>query len=258
MANSRRGRGCPLPWLLAAATAVFFLAGCPDQKPKGPACNSELDCKDGLVCVEKQCVQCQDSADCPKGKHCRAGACIIKPECSRNLDCDDGKVCQSGKCSICTADSQCGPGGRCTAGACLHGKKCGSNEDCADDEDCVDGYCQKPWKDSSADANSCSLETVYFGFDEASVGGAERQRLDANASCLEKTPSKNVTLYGHTDDSGTDEYNIALSERRAQSVADYLARLGVDPARMTTVPKGETEITGASDEKDRRVEFQWR
>ena len=63
---------------------------------------------------------------------------------------------------------------------------------------------------------------------------------------------------GHTDPSGTDEYNIALSERRAQTVADYLARLGIDPARLQVVPKGETEPTWLGDDKDRRVEFQWR
>ena len=75
---------------------------------------------------------------------------------------------------------------------------------------------------------------------------------------IEKTPGKNVYVMGHTDPSGTDEYNIALSERRAQTVADYLARLGIDPARLQVVPKGETEPTGLGDDKDRRVEFQWR
>ena len=52
--------------------------------------------------------------------------------------------------------------------------------------------------------------------------------------------------------------HIALSERRAQAVADYMARLGTDPARMQVVPKGETEPTGLGDDKDRRVEFKWR
>jgi hypothetical protein len=71
------------------------------------------------------------------------------------------------------------------------------------------------------------------------------------------TRGKNIYLIGHTDTSGTEEYNIALSERRAQAVADYMARLGTDPARMQIVPKGETEPTGLGDDKDRRVEFQW-
>ncbi|KAB2895986.1 MAG: OmpA family protein, partial [Kofleriaceae bacterium] len=75
---------------------------------------------------------------------------------------------------------------------------------------------------------------------------------------IEKTAAKTVMLIGHTDQTGTDEYNIALSERRAQTVADYLARLGTDPARLHVVPKGESELTGNGDDKDRRVEFQWK
>ena len=67
-----------------------------------------------------------------------------------------------------------------------------------------------------------------------------------------------VFVFGHTDTSGTEEYNIALSERRAQSAADYLSRLGADPAKMQVVPKGETEPSGLGDDKDRRVELKWR
>ena len=105
---------------------------------------------------------------------------------------------------------------------------------------------------------TCSLSTVYFAFDSSGIESSERDRLDANNACITKTKGKNVFLVGHTDTSGTEEYNIALSERRAQAVADYLARLGTDPARMQVVPKGETELTGQGDDKDRRVEFQFK
>ncbi|MDQ3296612.1 MAG: OmpA family protein [Myxococcota bacterium] len=130
------------------------------------------------------------------------------------------------------------------------------DEDCADDEDCVNGFCKKAGSGGVTDA-SCPLSTVYFGFDDASIQASERDRLDANAQCIEKTKGKAVFLMGHTDTSGTEEYNIALSERRAQSVADYMSRLGTDPARLQVVPKGETEPTGLGDDKDRRCEFQW-
>ena len=75
---------------------------------------------------------------------------------------------------------------------------------------------------------------------------------------MSKNKTQSVLLIGHTDTSGTEEYNIALSERRAQSVADYLARLGGDPAKLQVVPKGETEPSGTGDDKDRRVEMKWR
>jgi peptidoglycan-associated lipoprotein len=154
-------------------------------------------------------------------------------------------------------DSDCGVGGTCEAGACKRATACTKNEDCADDEDCVSGYCRRATLGSNVDA-PCTLATVYFGFDESSIQASERDRLDGNAQCIEQVNGKSVYLVGHTDTSGTEEYNIALSERRAQSVADYLARLGTDPARMQVVPKGETEPTGLGDDKDRRCEFLWR
>ena len=145
----------------------------------------------------------------------------------------------------------------CSAGACKRANKCTKDADCADDEDCLGGFCKKTGQTSSASDATCPLSTVYFTFDDASIQQSERDRLDANAKCIEKTKGKAVYLVGHTDTSGTDEYNIALSERRAQSVADYMSRLGTDPARMQVVPKGETSPTGLGDDKDRRVEFQW-
>jgi peptidoglycan-associated lipoprotein len=104
----------------------------------------------------------------------------------------------------------------------------------------------------------CPLQTVFFGFDDSSIQPSERDRLEQNYQCLSKNKTQSVFVYGHTDTSGTEEYNIALSERRAQTVADYLSRLGSDPAKLQVVPKGETEPTGMGDDKDRRVEFKWR
>ncbi|MBC7974754.1 MAG: OmpA family protein, partial [Myxococcales bacterium] len=163
----------------------------------------------------------------------------------------------AGKCKACATDSECGPGGSCQAGACKRATKCSKDEDCADDEDCVNGLCRKPGEASNPGDATCPLQAVYFGFDDSSVQASERDRLAANVSCIETTKGKGVYLIGHTDTSGTDEYNIALSERRAQAVADYMSRLGSDPARLQVVPKGETEPTGLGDDRDRRVEFQW-
>jgi peptidoglycan-associated lipoprotein len=126
---------------------------------------------------------------------------------------------------------------------CEAGKKCGKDDECADDEDCVNGACRKAGAASGGDDATCTLSTVYFAFDDSTVQASERDRLGANVACIEKTKGKMVYLIGHTDTSGTEEYNIALSERRAQAVADYMSRLGTDPARLQIVPKGETEPT---------------
>ncbi|MBK9035153.1 MAG: OmpA family protein [Myxococcales bacterium] len=236
---------------------VAGVAACGKKKPKNPTCDSTEDCKNGLVCVNKQCVACAVDDDCGDGQRCDSGACVAKPECAKDTDCPDGKVCQAGTCRACAKDNECGPGGKCMAGACQRPTACTTDEQCADDEDCVDGYCQKPWLGGGGD-NACTLATIYFGYDDSSIAPSERDRLDANSACMNKSAARAVYVMGHTDGSGTDEYNIALSERRAQTVADYLARLGVDPAKMQVVPKGETEPTGQGEDKDRRVEFQWR
>jgi peptidoglycan-associated lipoprotein len=237
--------------------AMAALTACPSKKAKTPACGSNDDCKDGLACIAKQCQKCTGDADCGPGHACQAGACVAKPECSSDDDCGAGKICKAHVCTACGKDADCGPGGKCAAGACQRGKPCKTDDECAEDEDCTGGHCQKGGGTSS-EGGSCTLTTIYFAFDQAAIGEGERTNLDADGACLEKEAQKNVYLNGHTDSSGTDEYNIALSERRARTVADYLARLGIDPARLQVVPKGEAEPSGQGDDKDRRVDLQWR
>jgi peptidoglycan-associated lipoprotein len=246
--------------VLAVLAAVLGLAlvGCGDSTKKPGSCKADKDCKKGQVCSENKCVECAKDSQCPKGKRCSAGACVAATECSKDSDCTGGKVCQAGKCKACASDNECGVGGACKSGQCERATKCAKDEDCADDEDCVSGFCRKAGGAPPSDIG-CTLATIYFGYDQATIMDSEKERLDKNRECIEKAPKdKQVYLIGHTDASGTEEYNIALSERRAQTVADYLARLGVDPARMHVVPKGETEPTGLGDDKDRRCEFQWR
>lgn len=109
---------------------------------------------------------------------------------------------------------------------------------------------------SSTDA-TCKLESIYFAHDDAGIAADARAALDRNNTCLLQQTGT-VTVVGHTDESGTDEYNIALSQRRGQTVADYLQRLGIDATRLHVVPRGETEPSGQGADKDRRVEFQWK
>ncbi|HET7505005.1 MAG TPA: OmpA family protein [Kofleriaceae bacterium] len=238
-----------------ALAVGLFTASCGDSSKK-PGCKVDKDCKNGLVCAASKCVQCTDNSQCGTGKRCVANACVTAPECERDDQCQDGKVCQAGRCKACAADSECASGS-CQAGACAPARKCSKDEDCADDEDCLNGVCRKAGAGANPGDITCTLATVYFKFDDSTIQPSERERLAGNVACIEKTKGKHVYLIGHTDTSGTEEYNIALSERRAQAVADYIARLGTDPARLQVVPKGETQPTGLGDDRDRRVEFQW-
>lgn len=98
------------------------------------------------------------------------------------------------------------------------------------------------------------LATVYFGFDRYTVEVNERAKLDALAGRANGTT---LLLAGYTDHVGTEEYNLGLSDRRSQSVAEYLVRLGLSRGKMEVVALGEQQATqgasGAAAAKDRRV-----
>lgn len=98
------------------------------------------------------------------------------------------------------------------------------------------------------------LATVYFGFDRYAVEAGERAKLDAIAGRVGATT---VLLAGYTDHVGTEEYNLGLSDRRAQSVADYLVRLGGSRTKMEVIALGEQQAAqgagGAAAAKDRKV-----
>lgn len=82
-------------------------------------------------------------------------------------------------------------------------------------------------------------QTIYFDFDKSSVDGEFVELLEAHADYLTKNPAAKVMVEGHCDERGTPEYNIALGERRAKAIVQYLQSLGVAADQMTTVSYGE-------------------
>ncbi|MDU8924067.1 peptidoglycan-associated lipoprotein Pal [Pasteurellaceae bacterium LIM206] len=81
--------------------------------------------------------------------------------------------------------------------------------------------------------------TVYFAFDKYNIEGEYQQLLDAHASYLTATPAAKVLIEGNTDERGTPEYNIALGQRRADAVKNFLAAKGVQAGQLSTVSYGE-------------------
>lgn len=81
--------------------------------------------------------------------------------------------------------------------------------------------------------------TIHFDFDKAAIKPEFTKILDAHASFLVANPAKSVTIEGHADERGTPEYNIALGERRAVSVAIYLESMGVASSQIGVVSYGE-------------------
>ncbi|WP_199608905.1 peptidoglycan-associated lipoprotein Pal [Flocculibacter collagenilyticus] len=80
---------------------------------------------------------------------------------------------------------------------------------------------------------------VYFDFDKATVSGEFAELLQAHADFLVKNDSVKVLIEGHADERGTPEYNIALGERRAKAVSQYLQNLGVMNSQISIVSYGE-------------------
>jgi peptidoglycan-associated lipoprotein len=82
---------------------------------------------------------------------------------------------------------------------------------------------------------------VYFNFDSSEIKADQVSRIEVNADFIKKT-DVNVRIEGNCDPRGTNEYNMALGERRALSAKKYLVNLGVDESRLTTVSYGEERM----------------
>lgn len=100
---------------------------------------------------------------------------------------------------------------------------------------------------------------ILFDTDKSDLKSDARTNLDGLAASLQKNPQTNITIVGHTDNTGTHEHNMDLSIKRAEAVKAYIASNNVDPARLTTKGKGESEpiadnstVEGRS--QNRRVE----
>jgi len=83
---------------------------------------------------------------------------------------------------------------------------------------------------------------VYFAFDSSKVEGEQVQRIETDADFMKKNPGLSIRIEGNCDPRGTQEYNLALGERRAQSAKKYLVNLGVNPDQLTTVSFGEEKL----------------
>lgn len=87
-----------------------------------------------------------------------------------------------------------------------------------------------------------ALEDVHFDYDKATLTTEGKAILERNLSALKERPGVKVQIEGHACAHGTEKYNMALSERRALAVKEFLVKGGVDAARMTTISYGETRL----------------
>lgn len=112
----------------------------------------------------------------------------------------------------------------------------------------------------NADPDTFREQTVYFAFDSSTVRPEDKSKIDAVAAYLKGQPTHHLRVEGHCDERGTEEYNRALGERRAQAVREYLISVGIAAERVSTLSFGEDKPAVLSHDetgwaKNRRGEF---
>jgi len=105
----------------------------------------------------------------------------------------------------------------------------------------------------------CANEPVYFAFDSSELDATSREKLSRASRCMSGQRPGEIVVTGMTDPRGTEEYNLALGERRANSVKTYMQSLGIQAGNVRAVSMGE-EMAAGQDEgtwaRDRRAEMQ--
>jgi peptidoglycan-associated lipoprotein len=133
---------------------------------------------------------------------------------------------------------------------------CNNDLDCGSKQLCIRNRCV----DITAGLAECSNVRAHFALNSSELDPADKPGLDRSARCLKADHALHVTVQGNADERGTEEYNMALGDRRATSVAKYLESLGASAAQLKTVSYGkENPLCTEHDEdcwaKNRRADM---
>ncbi len=114
---------------------------------------------------------------------------------------------------------------------------------------------------AAANMRATLAAVVHFDFDKSDLRPEDRSILDAKVPILQANPGVMLRVAGNTDERGSDEYNLALGQRRAAAVKQYLVEHGIDASRIETISYGEERpVAQGSDEaawaQNRRAEFE--
>jgi len=104
------------------------------------------------------------------------------------------------------------------------------------------------------------LKMIHFDYDRYFIRDDAKPVLEANASWLRKFTTTKILIEGHCDERGTEEYNLALGEKRAKSTSDYLVSLGISPDRIKIISYGKSQPLDSGHneiawQKNRRAQF---
>lgn len=104
------------------------------------------------------------------------------------------------------------------------------------------------------------MRPIYFDYDKEAIRDDQKSRMETNAAYLKDNPDAVVTIEGNCDERGTNEYNLALGDKRANNAKKYLATMGVDVSKLSTISYGEEKpLNFGHDElawsQNRRADF---
>ena len=244
--------------------AGLVAMGC---RPDFPNCKTDAHCANSeegqasgrLMCINGLCQQCATDEDCGEaGVECLAGTCQAIPGyCTTTTDCPGNQVCRDNSCGPqCLSDADCQEGFLCEGGNCVEEPECTTDADCDEGFQCRGNNCVE------IPETVCQLSPVFFAFDSSHLDNTARSILQENASCMRER-GLSVRIEGHTDERGTAEYNLALGNRRANAVRQYLVSLGVSRNSLSTVSYGKERLVQRCGEtgpetchsRNRRAEF---
>jgi peptidoglycan-associated lipoprotein len=135
-------------------------------------------------------------------------------------------------------------------------KSCSADLECGDKQLCLNHRCV----DINATMAECTQVRVHFPFNSSEMDPSELPSLQRSARCLKADSALKITIEGNADERGTEEYNLALGDQRAHTVASYLQSLGASQAQLKTVSYGkENPVCNDHNEmcwaKNRRAEL---
>jgi peptidoglycan-associated lipoprotein len=189
------------------------------------------------------------------------------PNCGEDSECHQGEYCVNGRCQLCRGDADCPTGQSCASGRCEPtAGYCTSAGQCQDGEECRENRCTRvastqtdlppPTGEDPPGASPCDIAAVYFEFESNDLGASTRDQLQTVARCMRERNYAHLHLTGACDPRGTEEYNLALGDRRARAVRDYLQSLGVEPGKLSVSSTGEEFARGEDESgwsRDRNV-----
>ena len=186
-------------------------------------------------------------------------ACHPKfPACREDSDCleaDNHALqvhCLDGQCQECRTDAECAIGKKCESMRCVAGAASAISTTPPAAE-----TASNSGSNGSADA-MCQFPKIHFDYNSSALTPQSMEALQQVVTCLTNRPNLHLLIEGDCDERGTEEYNLALGQRRATNVEKYLEGLGVQ--RISTVSYGKdkpvcTQNTEACLRENRRAEF---